>query len=185
MRTKALLVVGLVLAGLCTANAAWSAFGGRTLNPGNRFAAGSVVLTDNSAGQTMFTVTGLRPGIAPSRCIRVVYAGTLGSTITMSGATTGGTGLENYLMLSVTRGSGVTGAFPDCTGFTPDPADYNLLGPGVLYSGLIAGYSTALTDPKVNWSTGEAHWYQLTVDVLEPPAALGKTTTQTFTWDAR
>ncbi|MBL7256747.1 hypothetical protein [Paractinoplanes lichenicola] len=184
MRTKAFLVVGLVLAGLCTAKAAWSAFGGSTGSPGNRFAAGSVLLTDNSAGQTMFTVAALRPGVAPSRCVRVAYEGSLPATVRMSGATTGGTGLENYLMLSVTRGSGVTGSFPGCTGFTPDATDYNLLGPGVLYSGVLAGYPT-LTDPGGTWATNEAHWYRLSVDVLEPAAALGQSVTQTFSWDAR
>ncbi|GAB2588885.1 hypothetical protein Aab01nite_42390 [Paractinoplanes abujensis] len=183
---RAILIVGLVLAGLSLANTAWSAFRGGTANSGNQYAAGSVILTDNSGGQTMFTVTALRPGVAPSRCIRVTYEGTLPSTIKMVGATTGGTGLENYLMLSVTRGSGVTGSFPGCTGFTPDATDYNSLGPGVLYSGTVATYPAAgLTDPKLNWATNEAHWYQLSVDVLDSAAALGQTVTHTFSWDAR
>jgi hypothetical protein len=183
------LVAVLAAAGLFTANTAHSAFNGRTTNPGDTLSAGTVLLTDNAGGQTLITVSGLRPGVAPSRCVKVVYQGTLNSTIKMYGATTGGTGLENYLMVSVTRGSGVTGTFPDCTGFTPDTTDYNLLGPGVLYSGLLAGYPAdragGLTDPRLNWATGEEHWYQFTVDVLEPPAALGLSATASFTWDAR
>ncbi|MBM2615449.1 hypothetical protein JIG36_07705 [Actinoplanes sp. LDG1-06] len=188
-RVKACLVVGTMLGGLVAGGAAWSAFAGSTSNPGNQYAAGSVILKDNAAGQSMFSVSALRPGTAPSRCVRVTYEGTLSAGVKLFGATTGGTGLENYLMLSVTRGSGVTGAFPACTGFTPDATDYNLLGPGVLYSGTLSGYpttlATGLTDPTSSWSTNEAHWYQLTIDVLDPPAALGTTVTQTFSWDAR
>src|SRR5690242_10156882 len=107
----------------------------------------------------------------------------------MWGATTGGTGLENYLMVSVSRGSGVPGAFPDCAVFTPDTTDYRLLGPGLLYSGTLAGLpddrASGLTDPKLNWATNETHWYQFTVDVLDPPAARGLSATASFTWDAR
>ncbi|MGK5682221.1 hypothetical protein [Actinoplanes sp. URMC 104] len=183
------LVAGALVAALLTANATHSAFSGRTTSPGNQLNAGTVVLTDNSAGQTLMTVTGLRPGVAPSRCVKVVYEGTLNSTIRLFGATTGGTGLEDHLMVSVTRGAGVTGTFPACTGFTADTTDYNLLGPGVLYSGTLAGYpsgqATGLTDPKLNWATNEAHWYQLTVDVLDPAAARGRSATASFTWDAR
>ena len=50
-RVKALLVVGVVLAGLLAENSAWSAFRDGVTNPGNQFAAGTVVLTENSAGQ--------------------------------------------------------------------------------------------------------------------------------------
>lgn len=188
-RLGRLLFAGIAVAGLCTANATHSAFSGQTASPGNRLTAGTVLLTDNAAGQTMMTVAGLRPGIAPSRCVKVVYEGTLNSTVKLFGATTGGTGLENHLMVSVTRGSGVTGTYPDCTGFTADPTDYHLLGPGVLYSGTLARFpvdqATGLVDPQLNWATGEAHWYQFTVDVLEPTAALGRSATASFSWDAR
>jgi hypothetical protein len=188
-RLRNVVLVGIVLAGLFLHDAARSAFFGRAASTGNQLAAGSIVLTENSAGQTMFTVTGLRPGVAPSRCIRVTYEGTLNSTIKTYGTVTGGSGLDNYLMISMTRGSGVTGTFPDCTGFTPDATDYNLLGPGVMFSGTLATLpttrATGLTDPKLNWSTNESHWYQFTVDVLDNPAALGQTATASFFWDAR
>lgn len=178
------LVIGLVAGG-----ATWSAFNAQTHNQSNQFEAGTVTITDNDAGSALFSLAAMRPGNPASRCLQVTYTGSLSAGVTLYGGTTGGTGLESYLQLTVVRGSNPGGTFGDCTGFTADAADYQGYGNGVLFSGLLSTYpvtrAAGLTDPTATWATGESHWYMFTVDVSDTDAAEGKSATQTFTWDAR
>ncbi len=180
----AALVIGLVAGG-----ATWSAFNAQTANSGNTFTSGTVTITDNDAGSAMFNLAGMRPGTPVSKCIKVTYTGSLTSGVKMYGAVTGGTGLEAYLQVTVTRGTVSSGAFPDCTSFTADSTNYNALGAGVLYSGLLSGLpatqASGVADPTSAWATNESHWYMFTVDVQDTPSAEGKSATETFTWDAR
>ncbi len=180
----AALVIGVV-AGTAT----WSAWNAQTENHGNTFAAGTVSLGDNDAGGTLFSLTGMRPGITTSRCIRVDYTGTLPTAIRLYGATTAGTGLEDYVNLTVTRGTVSSGAFPDCTNFTPDVADHSGLGAGVLYTGRMNAYpstwATGIADPNSAWAQGESHYYRFAVDLEPDDDAQGKDATETFSWEAR
>ncbi|MFI5936494.1 TasA family protein [Actinoplanes sp. NPDC051494] len=174
---SAALVLGLVAGG-----ATFSAFTASTSNAGNSFGAGTVTLSDNSSGSRMFSVPALRPGSPVSRCIEVAYTGTLPAAVKLYGATTGGTGLESYLNLTVTRGTTST-AFGDCSGFTADSSG------ATLFTGLLSAYprtlATAIADPNAAWAKDEKHAYRFTVDVVDTADAEGRTATQTFTWDAR
>jgi predicted ribosomally synthesized peptide with SipW-like signal peptide len=183
-RTKAAVTLGAALViGLVAGGATFSAFNAQTTSTGNSFGAGTVSLTDNDSGSAMFTLPNMRPGAPVSRCLQVTYTGSLPAGVKLFGATTGGTGLEAYLNLTVTRGTIASATFPDCTGFTADS------GGGVVYSGTMAAYpstfASAITDPTAAWTTNEKHVYQFTVDVADNAGAEGKTATQTFTWDAR
>jgi hypothetical protein len=180
----AALVIGSV-----ASTATFSAWNAQTDNSGNTFAAGTVVLGDNDVGGTMFALSGMRPTVSTSRCIRVDYTGSLPSTVRLYGATTAGTGLEDYLTLTVTRGTVSSGGFPDCTNFTADATNHIGSGPGVLYSGLMDAYPSTwaggIVDPDPTWTGGESRYYRFTVDVVADDAAQGKTATETFTWEAR
>lgn len=181
-------IVSALLIGLVASGATFSAFNAQTSNAGNTFGSGSVSITDNDNGSVLFNLPAMRPGTPISRCIRVTYTGSLNAGVKLYGATTGGTGLEQYLPMSVTRGTS-SGVFGDCTGFTADSTDHLGLGAGVLYSGLMANYptsqATGITDPTAAWAQNEVHWYRFTVDVTDSNDAQTKTATQTFTWDAR
>jgi predicted ribosomally synthesized peptide with SipW-like signal peptide len=180
----AALVIGLVAGG-----ATWSAFNSQTQNSANSFTTGTVTITDNDASAAMFTVPSIRPGVPVSKCIKVTYTGSLSSGVKIYGAATAGTGLDQYLQMTVTRGTVSSGAFGDCTNFTADATNYNALGAGVLYSGLMSGFpatqAAGVTDPTGAWATSESHWYMFTVDVQDSSSAEGKSVTETFTWDAR
>ena len=187
-RAKGLVTVASALViGLVASGATWSAFNAQTANSGNTFNTGTVTITDNDAEAAMFTVTGMRPGNPVSRCIRVTYTGSLTSGVKLYGSSTGG--LESYLQLTVTRGAISSGAFPDCTNFTPDAANHSGLGAGVLYSGSLSAFpstqGTGVTDPTAAWAQNEVHSYRFTVDVVDDNAAEGRTCTTAFTWDAR
>jgi hypothetical protein len=170
-----------------------AAYTGDTPSSGNRIEAGSVDLRDNDSGSGLLSLSGAIPGDNDSGCIKVTYQGSLPSTVKLYG-TTGGTGLDQYLMLKVTRGTygGADPGYKSCAGFQPDATDYLGAGAGVVYNGTLQDYAddyaTAVADPPggaATWTTGEQHVYKLEVTLQPNLAAQGKTATQTFTWEAR
>jgi predicted ribosomally synthesized peptide with SipW-like signal peptide len=169
----------------------WSAFSATTSNPGNAFAAGTVILADNDSGSTMLALSNAVPGNTDTSCITVSYSGSLPSNVRLYG-TTSGTGLDQYLDLVVTRGSGAAG-FDNCTGFSADATNYIGAGAGVVYSGTLQGYpdsyAAGLVDPTSgspeSWTNPENHQYRFQVTVQDNNAAQGLNATQTFTWEAR
>ena len=170
-----------------------AAYTSDTPSSGNRIEAGSVDLRDNDSGGALLSLSGAIPGDTDSGCIKVTYQGSLPSTVRLYG-TTGGTGLDQYLSLKVTRGtySGSDPGYDSCTGFQPDATDYIGAGPGIVYDGTLQDYpddyATAVADPPggpATWTTGEEHVYKLEVTLQANLAAQGKTATQTFTWEAR
>jgi len=181
-------LVSALLIGLVASGATFSAFNAQTSNAANTFNTGTVTITDNDLGAFMFNLPAMRPGNPVSKCIQVQYTGSLTAGVKLYGATTGGTGLETYLQMSVTRGTS-SGSFGDCTGFVADSTNYSGYGNGVIYSGLMSAYpasqAAGVTDPTAAWATNETHWYMFTVDVQDTNAAEGKSAVETFTWDAR
>jgi predicted ribosomally synthesized peptide with SipW-like signal peptide len=179
--------IALALLGLLGGAGTWAAFAARTSSGANSLASGTVAIGDNDAGSALFSLTGLTPSTT-DRCILVTYGGSLAASVRLYG-TTGGTGLDSYLTLTVTRGSGLSGAAGSCTGFVADATNYSGLGPGILYSGTLAGfpdtYGAGLVDPTAGWASGEAHAYKLSVTLPNDNNAAGKNASQDFTWEAR
>jgi predicted ribosomally synthesized peptide with SipW-like signal peptide len=82
----------------------WSAFNAVKTNSGNSFAAGTVLLSDNDSGNAMMSLVSAKPFDSVSACLVVTYTGTLSGTVRLYGSTTG-TGLAQYLNLTITRGT--------------------------------------------------------------------------------
>lgn len=188
-KTKLALIVFIVaLIGSVAALATWSAFSATTANETNQFATGTLDLSDNDADTALFNMSGAVGGDSVVKCITVSYTGTLTSNVRLYGASTGGTGLDEWLDLEVTRGSfsGATPAGNACSGgsssFVPDAG-------GVLFSDRMDQYPTSWTTgiagTPAAWTAGSAHVYRLKVTVADDSAAAGKTHTQTFTWEAQ
>ena len=98
-----LLLVGVIgtVAGIGT----YSAFSATTVNPGNSFAAGTVVISDNDANAAMYTITNATADdVAVTRCIRVTYTGTLPSTVRLY-TTTPIDAFGPYVTLSIDKGT--------------------------------------------------------------------------------
>jgi len=139
----------------------------------------------------MLSLTAAKPGDSDTSCLEVTYTGSIATSVRLHGTTTG-SGLDQYLNLTVTRGSN-TSPFDSCTNFTPDPTDYNGDGSGVVYSGTLQGfpdsYAAGLVDAEAatpeTWSTNEKRSYEFVVTVQDDDAAQGKNATQQFTWEAR
>jgi hypothetical protein len=193
-RTRVLVslaVVALIALAASYLASTFSSFSAVTGNAANTGTAGSVSIGDNDSGTALLTMTGLKPGDTDTGCITVTSTGTLASLVKLYGTTTG-SGLDAYLSLVVTRGSGA-GGFDDCTGFTADAANYIGQGAGVLYSGTLTAfpdsYAAGVQDPRSSvpevWTTGESHTYRFALTLADTDAAQGLGYTQTFTWETR
>lgn len=183
-------ILGLV--GVVAGVGTWSAFSDTTENGGNSFQSGTVRIGDDDNGSALFNLSGLTPSSTPAaQCIVVDYTGTSDANVRLYGAT-GGTGLDEFINLKVTRGT-----TPDprtgCTEFDPDAADHQGDGAGVIYDGTLRGFrddfATADQEPAAGtpetWTTGEKHAYKFEVLLQSDDDAQGLSATQTFTWEAR
>jgi hypothetical protein len=159
-----------------------SVFSDTTGNTSNQWTAGDVILVDDDLGSSMFTVLNMKPTTPAIECITVTYQGSLDANVRLYGSLTAGDGLDDYLNLTVDRGTG--GSFGDCSGFSSTE---------VVYSGTVDGFAgthTAFSDGAGTWApTGGAPdddmTYQFTVTLQDDNAAQGLTTTATFTWEAQ
>jgi hypothetical protein len=182
-------VVGLLIA--TVGAAVFSAYTSVASNDGNQFTAGTIKLTDNDAGSALFNVQGFTPGDSFVKCIRVDYASTGGvqSNLKLYG-TTAGTGLADYLDIKIRRGTQPpTSTSGDCTGFQPDPVDYNGDGDGVFVDTTLdqypQSYAAGVDDPVGSWSNGTSAVYEITLTVQNDNAAQGLAATQDFAFEAR
>jgi hypothetical protein len=190
---RKLLLTALVLgaAGAAAGAGTFSALSSTTSNPSNAFTAGTVTLGDNASGGSVISLSNALPGGTPSTgCIRVLYTGSLASTLKLYSTVSGG--LAQYLNLTVTRGTETAPSFPSCSTFSADSTDYRGLGPGVLYSGTLnnfpATYATGIDDAAgQTWNNNDAHSYkfQISLPSGSPAAAQGLTASATFDWEAR
>jgi hypothetical protein len=188
-----LLTLGIVAAiGSLAGWATFSAFSGTTSNSGNSFSAGTVVITDNDAGSALYNVSNQAPGATLSKCIKVTFTGSLDSTVKMYASSVGAVG--QYINLTVTPGSGVTGSFPSCTGFSAASGGsiYNstLKGFADTYTDYASGLST-FPDGATKWVTNDAVWYKFDLTLQNNNSANGgaggalSTGSHSFTWEAQ
>jgi predicted ribosomally synthesized peptide with SipW-like signal peptide len=187
------LVVALV--GVLLVGGTVAAFTSSTSNDNNQVSAGSVSITDNDSGGTLFSLSGLKPGDTTTACIKVTYTGSVASTVRLYGTTTG-TGLDQYTSLQITRGtySSPEPSFSSCTNFNADNTTYiSGQAAGVIYAGTLGGFptswATGLVDPystaPETWTTNEPHVYKLQVTLGDNATAVSKDASQTFTWEAQ
>jgi predicted dehydrogenase len=191
-RLAGLLVAAAIL--VPAGGVTYAAYVATTGNSGNRIEAGSVKLDDDDAGAAMLTLANAQPGATDTGCIKVTFNGSLASTVRLYG-TTGGTGLDPYLDLRVTRGSNSPSdpGFDSCANFQPDATDYIGAGSGVVYEGTLQGYpdnyAAGQVDPTAGspetWTSSESHVYKIEVTQRFNPLANGLNATQSFTWEAR
>jgi hypothetical protein len=79
--------------------------------------AGTVTLGDDDDSAAMFALTGMIPGTTATRCINVVFSGSLNASVRLYGTLTSGT-LAPYIDLVVERSTGAAGGpTHSCTGF--------------------------------------------------------------------
>jgi hypothetical protein len=174
--------VGLLVMSLLVVTGSRAAFTASTANGSNTFTAGTVTLSDDDSGSVMFNLSDMKPGDTATKCVNVIYTGSLAADVKLYG-TVGGTGLATYLATTVDVGTGATGgASTDCTGFT--------LG-STLHNDSLEAFGTAHTDyaSGVAGFTGATNpstrSYRVTVTLQDNNLAQGKSASVAFTWEAQ
>ena len=145
------------------------------------FGTGSVALTDDDAGSSLFAVDDMVPGRPERDCIVVSYEGNvLPVTIGLSSEAEGA--LAGLLDVQVERGTG--GAFQDCTGFTPTET---------VYEGTLAGLADQAdgVEAATVTETPAAATFRFTFELTGAPAGDGAdgdetdaTASARFIWQA-
>jgi signal peptidase I len=144
----------------------------------------SSTLVVNDQGRPLFDLPVMRPGETASACELVRNEGPAPTGVGIYSSATG-TGLQRFLDLRVMRGTLPSGASPgSCSGFSADRPDYQGLGRGVIYSGLMSAFPStaeaALIDPALAWPAGQSVGYEMTVALAESNAAQGFGAVQRF-----
>ena len=176
-----LVVVGL--AGTSVSFGVFSAFSSTTTNPGNNFSAGTVTISDNDGGTSVYNASGQKPGEFAEKCVKVTYSGSLPSTVKLyRSAFAGGSGLDAFIDLSITKG---TGNSFDCSDFSGSTAV-----PTTTLSAFPSSHGTgiALTNAggSANWAQNDSVTYKVRATLQDDDAAQGLVAgSHSFTWEAR
>jgi hypothetical protein len=175
---KILLSLAIVGAAASLASlGAFSAFTSQTENPDNRVTAGTVELSDNDGGSSLYRMLAAKPGDSTQSCIEVSYTGTLAADVHLYTPSTIGV-LGPQVNLKVEPGSQTTPSFPACTGFTPDAG-------GAIYDGALSGLPTSYAAGVVDnpgattaWTTDDTVVYRVTatLSASAPDSAQGDDT---------
>lgn len=179
--------ISLLASGLIVSTASYSAFTADTSNPADNWTTGTVQLADDDAGTALFTVTGLKPGLTGSNCIRVTSTGTLPAAVKLYAT---GPATTNALSaaLTLTIEQGIGGGFGSCSGFTADTVGGTLFtGPLSTFALPTSGYSNGVGSWTTTGTGTESKVYRIsyTLPTSTPSTAQGLTTTATFTWEAQ
>jgi hypothetical protein len=140
---------------------------------------GTVAVSDDDAGRTLFSVSGLRPGASGQSCLTVTSTGNRAAAVRLYAtgrATTNA--LSSYLTLTVTAGTrkGATGCV--------------LNSPVAVYSGTVVGMPGDYASAASGWNTNggsEALTYAITYSLPAdtPASAQGGSAKLTFVWEAQ
>lgn len=163
----AALGVAFSVAAVFTVTMSMAAFSDTTINPDNGWDSGTVVINDNLDGTAMFNANNIVPGYSESQTITVTNSSSVDTEVALY-ADVGGTGLEDYLTVVVTR----DGAEIYNGGLTGMPADF-ASAPKVSETGVGDDVNDYVF--VVEFPTGQAD-----VDDVQ-----GSNASATFTWEAR
>ena len=177
-------VASLVFVTFVTVSASRAAFSATTTNTSNTATAAGLTLTDDDSASALFTLTDMTPGNTFTRCIALTYTGATNLTQPVTlyrNAAPTGTGLEQYLDLTIDIGTG--GNNTSCTGFTSTSQIYT----GTLATFLTnrTSYANGLNTTWTPSATPQTRTYRFTLAVQDNNAAQALTTGFGFTWEAR
>jgi hypothetical protein len=145
------------------------------------FTVGTVYVRSDAGGRAMLSMPNGGPGDSTTSYVKIDYEGSLPAGVRLY-ASTSGTGLAQFLRVTVTRGTGEGPAF------IQDSINYVGAGAGVIYSGPLSGFpsrwANGLSDPGT-WTQGSSHSFRFVVSLGHDPAAQGLTARASFSWEAR
>ncbi len=141
------------------------------------FTSGTITLTDDDAGRSLFQLDDMAPGRPTERCITVTYEGSILPVDILLSARARGP-LADHLELEVDEGVG--GGFDSCEGFAARRA----LVDGTLDElSAQTGHDPLLVGRILN--RDEARTFRFRFDLADTSAALGLTASADFVWEVR
>ncbi|MFN8073793.1 MAG: hypothetical protein U0Q15_00065 [Kineosporiaceae bacterium] len=160
--------------------ASQAAFTASTSTDTNNWTAGSVALTNSSSGSALFNISGLGGGATDTKCVTVTYNGDLTAGVKLYATSVSGTGLDQYLDLTIEEGTGGNAA---CVGFTP----VRTLHTGTLksFTDAATSFNTGLTPAWAVTGAGQTNVYRFTWTLQNNNSAMGKNAHAAFTWEAQ
>ncbi len=135
--------------------------------------AGTIAISDDDLGQSLFDLSAMSPGRPEVRCLEIVYEGTI-VPVELSLQTKAPGELASYLDVTIDEGSG--GSFETCAGFVAR---------GSLFDGTLRQLSDMgrlELDRLVN--SGASNTYRVRFDLQDDTRALGQSTSVEFIWEA-
>ena len=189
--------VGLLAAGLLVWQGSYAAFSATTVDTGNAWAAGNLVLQNNGGTATYsaattatFGGTNLRPGSTGTTCLTVKSTGTAAGTLAMyrSALADSTPSLGAHIQLTVTEGVPATDVQANCTGFptsgvttvaTNQPLSTFPSSFGAATGTRAVAAGTVLEAYKVVWT------FVTTGTNPGDTALMGKSVTAGFTWEVQ
>jgi hypothetical protein len=171
----------LVLAATFVWHTAYAAFTVTTYPFSSTFSTGTVAIGDDDSGTALFSLTGLKPGAAATRCLTVTSTGSVPALVRLYGTGRSTTrSLTGSINLSILSGTG--GGRASCSGFTPS---------ATVYTGTLAALPTTFGTGVGPWTTtgtsGETRTYQVTASLSAsaPTSVQTGTASIAFTWEAQ
>ena len=171
----------LVLATALVWHTAYATFTVTTYPFSSSWATGTVAIGDDDAGSALFSLSGLKPGAAATRCLTVTSTGNVPALVRLYGSgrstTKSLTGSVNLSILAGTGGSRAT-----CSGFTPS---------STVYTGTLAALPTTFGAGVGSWTTtgtsGETRTFQITASLSSsaPTSVQSGTAAVAFSWEAQ
>jgi len=189
--------VGLLAAGLLVWQGSYAAFSATTVDTGNTWAAGNLVLTNNggtavysAATSATFGGTNLKPGATGTTCLTVKSTGTAAGTLAMyrSALADSVPSLGAQIQLTITEGVPAADVQANCAGFPV--AGLTTVATNQPLSTFPSSFATATgTTPVAAGTVLEAYkvvWTFVTTGTNPGDTALmGKTVTAGFTWEVQ
>ena len=140
---------------------------------GAALSSGTISLVDDDQGRSLFDLGAMAPGRPVTRCLEVVYDGTILPVSLAMRAESAGP-LTSFLDVSVEEGSG--GTFEDCDGFRPTRP---------VFAGTLAEMTDAGWVPLGRMvNSGDARTYRVRIELQDVADALGQTARAEFLWEA-
>lgn len=168
-------VTGLLIAAVIILIVSRTTFTAQTSTEPNTWSTGTVVLTNDHSGSSVFNATNLKPGDTDTEVVQVQYTGSIAVDVHMyAESAVSSPSLADYIDLAVNAGNSPTGPFNQ----------------GTWTGTLTALQGLTFTDAVLPWSTtgsgSESRYYQIqyTLNSGTPNAMQGQTTTSVFTWEA-
>jgi hypothetical protein len=185
---------GLLAAGLLVWQGSYAAFSATTVDTGNAWSSGSLVLTNNGGGATYsaatsatFGGTNLKPLSTGTTCLTVKSTGTAAGNLAMyeSALADSSPSLGAQIQLTVTAGVPATDVQANCTGFPT--TGLTTIATNQPLSTFASTYATGVAVPVAAGTVLEAYkvvWtFASTGTNAGDSLLMGKTVTSGFTWE--